>query len=115
MKPSITRVNTSIYFSNQIHWRQRALVLLREVIFIKGVTITKQKFVIYEITKQNCYSSVCVRYSLVSADSPGKFHLLFLPLEWAIPENIRIPSGTLNVFSKKKDNSAGEKEVFLQK
>ena len=63
-------------------------MLLREVIFIKGVKITKQKFVIYEITKQNCYSSGCVCYSLVSADSPGKSHLLFLPLENKIENDL---------------------------
>lgn len=43
---------------------------------------------------------------------PAKFYLSFLPLGSTTPENARILSGTLNVFSKTKTKSAGEKEVF---
>ena len=40
--------------------------------------------------------------------------MLILPLGSAIPENARILSGILNVYSK-KIRCAGQKEVFLQK
>ena len=57
-------------------------------------------------------SSVCQAATGSLCWFPGKFYLPFLPLGSTTPENARILSGTLNVFSKSKTKSAGEKEVF---
>ena len=54
-------------------------------------------------------------YSLISANSPEKFYLLFLPLGSAIPENTRTLSGILNIYSKTKITSAGENVNVLTK
>ena len=50
---------------------------------------------------------------LVSADSPGKFYLLFFSIRRAVPENRRIISGILKVYSKKQIKSSGGK-MFLK-
>lgn len=49
-----------------------------------------------------CSSVIFTPKCLVSADSPDKFYLLFLPLGSAMPESTRILSRKLNDYSKLK-------------
>ena len=58
-------------------------------------------------------SSLLAPRGPVCAYSPDKFNLLFFPLGSTILKNLRILSGILNVYSKTKIESGGEKEVFL--
>ena len=54
-----------------------------------------------DLSLSMCSSVPFAPNSLVSADYPGKFYLLFLPLKSIISENTQTLSGKLNVYSEK--------------
>ena len=62
-----------------------------------------------------CSSVPSALRRLVSDGSFGKFYLLSPPSGSTILENARIFSGIMNVYSKIKIASAGEKKFFYQK
>ena len=66
------------------------------LLFCKGTYIPR----VSDLFIGMCFSVLFPPRSLVSADFPGKFHLLFLRLGSTIPENTRIFSEIMNVYFK---------------